>query len=469
MVSQITDIHFHPTLKPFGNSLTPGTKTDDVNSIGCIWHSDPPDADDELAENILGFAAYRESDFSTLVSGNVSVGVVALYPVETGFVHPEIFKPEAKELIEMVTLLGNDCIDFLRSSSYNYFEYLKREYNYLLSLDGKIPIQGSQKYVMVRSGSDLIAKNNESLKIIVSIEGAHVFCEGKDVKNDVAWKNLEANVKEVKAWKYPPFFITFCHHFYNSLASHARSLFIDVLGKNLLNQSDGMDHPLENGKYITQRGYQLIDLLYTTDNGKRILIDIKHMAKETRKEFYVYHRTKYPSVPIIFSHGATTTFYNQNINLDSDDIKEIFLSKGLIGIELDQRILGYNDQHKDNRFWNWLLDIFRSSAKKDFLWAEYYWKNILLIAEACYELNPNDDPWKIICVGSDLDGIINPLNRFRRSDKLQNLAASLLKYLNQYWASGKNKIPIIHKGTPAPDVIDHIFHKNAYDFIVNNY
>ena len=469
MISRITDIHFHPTLKPFGNSFTPGTKTDDVNSPACIWHSDPPDVDDELAENILGFAAYRESDFSTLVNGSVGVGVVALYPVETGFVHPEIFKPEAKELIEMVTLLGNDCIDFLRSPSYNYFEYLKREYNYLLSLDNKIPVHGNQKYDLVRSGPDLVANQNELLKVIVSIEGAHVFCEGNDVKSETAWRNMEANVKEVKQWKYPPFFITFCHHFNNSLASHAKSLFIDVLGKSLLDQSEGLDRPLENGKYITTRGYQLIDLLYATDNGRRILIDLKHMAKATRQEFYEYHRLKYSSVQIIFSHGATTNFYNKNINLDPDDIKEISLSKGLIGIELDQRILGYNDQHKGNRFWNWLLDIFRSSAKKDYLWAEYFWRNILVIAETCYDLNPDEDPWKIICLGSDLDGIINPLNRFRRSDKLQNLAAGLLKYLNQYWSSGKNKIPANHKGISAQQVIDGIFSTNAYDFIVRNY
>lgn len=145
-----TDLHFHPTPKPFGNSSKRGTKTGDINGIACTWPADPPDVDDELAEDILGFVAYRESDFSKLVNRKVSVGVVALYPVETAFVHPEIFKPEGKERIEMITLLGEDCISFLRSTSYSYFECLKRKYNYLVSLDGNI---------LFKNANDFIARN----------------------------------------------------------------------------------------------------------------------------------------------------------------------------------------------------------------------------------------------------------------------------------------------------------------------
>jgi len=465
----IVDIHFHPTLKPFGHSHDPKENSSDAQSVACIWHSDPPSAIDELDENVLGFPPYREADFTTLVNGKVNIGVISLYPIETGFVHPQLFKPESKELIDLITLFGRERVAYLQSAEYNYFEDLNSENQFLSSLHNIIPKNGTSKYVLASSGVQLASQTNETLRIIVSIEGAHVFCNGHDVEDQTAWADVDKRIETVKNWKYPPFFITLCHHFYNGLASHAKSLFIKVLGTELLDQSRGLDQPVNGQKYITDTGYKVIDYLYSTANGKRILIDVKHMCKKTRLEFYAYRKGKYDSIPLISSHGALVNFYNQNINLDIDDINEIYNSNGLIGIELDQRVIGYNDQHKLNRFWNWLLNIFRSTDKKNLVWAEYFWKNVLAIAERCYELDQNVDPWKIICLGTDFDGIINPLNGFRRSTDLQALSSSLLEYVNDYWEKGNGKIPKNHLGMTAEDVVGNIMYKNAYDFIVKNY
>jgi len=466
MSPPIVDIHFHPTLKPFGHSHDPKENISDAQSVACIWHSDPPTAIDELDENVLGFPPYREADFTTLVNGKVNIGVVSLYPIETGFVHPQLFKLESKELIDLITLFGRERVAYLQSAEYNYFEDLNRENQFLTSLHNTIPKNGVNKYVMISSGAELVSNANETLRIIVSIEGVHVFCNGHNVEDQTAWADVDKRIEVVKNWKYPPFFITLCHHFYNGLASHAKSLFIKVLGTDLLDQSRGLDQPVEDEKYITTTGYKVIDHLYSTANGRRILIDVKHMCKNTRLEFYAYRKGKYDSIPLISSHGALINFYNENINLDIDDINEIYNSNGLIGIELDQRVLGYN---KRNRFWNWLLSIFRSADKKNLVWAEYFWKNILAIAEHCYELDQNADPWKIICLGSDFDGIINPLNKFRTSTDLQALSECILKNLIDYWASGKSKIPINHLGIDAHTVVYNIMYKNAKEFITKNY
>jgi hypothetical protein len=469
MTIPIADIHLHPTMKPYGHSFYKNENKTDLHSSACIWHPDPPSDIEELEENILGFPPYRECDFTTMVDGRVNVAVAALYPVETGFVNPTIFKPESKELMDMITLFGRYRIDYLKSSSYNYYEDLKNENAYLLALNGKPPVNGLHQYELIAHGKDL-ATPSSNIRVLVSIEGAHVFCNGTNVEDEKAWTGLKERIEEVKHWEYPPFFITFCHHFYNGLASHAQSLFIKVLGKELLDQTHMMDQPVSGSYYITPRGYEVIDQLYSITNGKRILIDIKHMAKNTRAEFYAYRKTKrYDSIPLISSHSGLFDFYNENINLNSEDVKEIYRSKGLIGIELDQRIVGYNQQQGKNRFWNWLTGIFRSRQSNDILWAEYFWKNISTIAEQCYDLDPNSDPWKIICLGSDFDGIINPLNKFRTSADLQALAETLLKYLTAYWASGNGKIPKYYLSIDAHDVVYQIMYKNAYDFIELNY
>lgn len=467
----IIDLHFHSTLKPYGQSFYPNENPTDASSEACIWRSDPPTAEDDAIENIIGIPPYRQSDFTSLMKGGVNVAVVSLYPIETGFVNPTVLSSLARYSVDLITLFGRKRVDYIKSPAFNYFQDLNNEYKYLLLLDKKIPTNGTSRYNVVGNGAELTqALPGESLNIIVSIEGAHAFCNGHDVKNPTNWNTLDTNIKQVKAWKYPPFFITLNHHFNNGLASHAQSLFVKLLGKDLFDQAEGMETPLYNGKYISTVGEKVIDLLYATDNGQRILIDIKHMAKGTRTEFYNYRQQKgYSAIPIISSHSATVNYYDHPLNLDKDDIIAIYNSNGLIGIELDQRVLGYNDGEKGNRFWDWLKNIFESKKKDDQFWSGYFWKNIQVIAEQCYAINKNENPWKLICLGSDYDGIINPLNKFRTAGDLQNLANALMADVQAYWNSGSSMIPKNHLGIDAHDVVYQIMYSNALNFIQTNF
>lgn len=461
----IIDIHLHPTLKPYGHSFYPNEKLTDATSEACLWRSDPPSLIDEALENTAGFPPYRQADFSSLVRGGANVSIVSLYPIERGFVKPNLPKLIDDFLIDLVSQFGKIRIKNIQSDSFNYFDDLNQEYAYLKKLDGRVPENGVLKYQLIKDGSPLEAGSSaNSLLIIPSIEGAHCFCNGNDVTNPAAWGGVEDRIKAVKNWEHPPFFITFNHHFYNGLASHAKSLF-ETIAK-LLDQRFNMNQPVEGNKYITSTGYQVMDLLYTTTNGRRILIDIKHMAKGTRQEFYQWRKQQYPDVPIVCSHSGVYEYYKEEINLDANDIDEICNSNGLIGIEIDQRILGYNAS--GNRFIKWLSNIFKSSEKSDEFWAEYFWKNVLYIAERCYDRDKTKDPWRIICLGTDFDGVINPLNKFRTAVTYQNLAQSLLYYVQRYW-SGSSKIPKNHLGKDAHDVVYSIVYANARDFIGAHY
>jgi microsomal dipeptidase-like Zn-dependent dipeptidase len=463
----ILDFHVHSTLKPYGHSFYPNENAKNASSEGCIWYNDPPSLGDKIIENTVGFPRFRQSDFTSLMKGGVNVAVVSLYPIEASFVKPHVVPFLSTFLVDLISLFGRYRIENIKKPDFNYFKDLQDEYAFLKSLDNTIPANGTRKYKLISSGVELAtATPSDSLLIITSIEGAHVFCEGNDVEREDNWANLPANVERVKKWEHPPFFITLNHHFYNDLSSHAMSLY-DPVAK-LIDQKYKMDQPVTaDGKYITTRGYQVIDLLYATTNGQRILIDIKHMAKETRKEFYAYHKAKYGNVPIICSHTGVSKYYNQKINMDADDIKEIYESNGMIGIELDQRILGYNENV--NRFSSWFRNIFRSSKKTDYVWAEYFWKNILFIAEQCYSYNKTENPWRMICLGSDLDGVINPLNKFRTAADFQNLANALLQYVQEYWGSANSTIPKNHLGMDAHDVVYQIMYSNALEFIKRNY
>lgn len=76
----IIDIHSHSTLKPYGNSFYKNANIRDIYDSACIWKKDPFTEVDKGFENTIGVSRYRQSDFSTLVVGQVKIVLTSLYP-----------------------------------------------------------------------------------------------------------------------------------------------------------------------------------------------------------------------------------------------------------------------------------------------------------------------------------------------------------------------------------------------------
>lgn len=466
----IIDIHVHSTLKPYGNSFTVTSVPKNVSDLACIWHQDRSGGFDSLFENSLGISRYRQSDCTTLIEGNCKIAFVSLYPIEKGFftIRQNYLRKLEKVLIQFASMLGRTRIEFARSESYNYFEDLNKEYSYLRLLNEVAPNGGIHHYKIMSNPNEILSTAN--LFLVVTIEGCHVFCEGTDVENPENWRNLKQNVETVKQWSSPPFFVTFAHHFYNGLCTHAKS-FYDASGR-LLDQERGMRNPdfTKNDDLppISDLGKELIDLLLSKENGRRILIDVKHMSKEARIAFYAICEAKYKEdkFPIIWSHGAVDKDHDQEVNLDLElDALKIYETNGLIGIELDQRILGYND----NRFVKWFRSLFRRKSKKEFLEAAYFWEQVILIAEFAYQNGFSENPWSCLALGSDYDGVINPLNSYRDASTMPNLRSHLITYLNNYWENEACIIPKNHNNKDAEKVIHDIMFQNALNFLNNHY
>lgn len=464
----IVDIHIHSTLKPFGNSFYANTNPKIVNDAACVWSIDRATETDKFFENALGISRYRQSDFTTLVQGQVKIGIVSLYPVEKQFIQIKKQNLRFAEdfLAQFSSLLRRNRIDKIKNDDFNYFEDLQKDYHFLTLLNNQPAIGGSRFYTLVGQFSDIT--NETNLLIIPSIEGCHCFCDGNDTRNPTNWDKLELNVLKVKNWDNAPLFVTMAHHFYNGLCTHAKSLF-DKSG-DLLDQSYGMrDYNVianDDLSPISAIGYKLIDYLLSEANGKRILIDVKHMSKEARKAYYYYLDSNYTGVPVLWSHGAVNTEHDYEINLDFDDVRKIYETVGLIGIEIDQRILGYNSK----RFKKWFNRIFTGSKKEAYEDAQYFWNQIITIAEYAYKNELfNDNPWECICLGSDYDGVVNPLNRYRDASSLTTLYQNLLIYQEEYWRSANTVIPREYKNYKTADVIYNIMYKNAYTFIQNYY
>lgn len=463
----IIDLHIHSTLKPYGNSFYENNDPTIFTNSSCIWFFDYRGRIDTGIENTLGISRYRQSDFSSLTNGQVKVALVSLYPIEKDFFKLTgwALRPFEAFIAQFASMLGKKRIENIRRDNFDYFKDLCEEYEFLCCLNKQE--RNSRTYTVLADADGL--KTISNLLVIPTIEGCHAFCNGNDPTKASAWSTMEANVAEVRNWEHPPFFVTFAHHFYNGLCTHAKSLY-DTAGK-ILDQSygmrDGKGNYTDNLPPISDIGRELIATLLKRDtDGRRILIDVKHMSLEARQEYYTI-LDDYPDVPVIWSHGAVDMDNNAEINLRLDiDVAVIYKTNGIIGIEIDQRILGYNK----NRLIKWLKGKIRP-GRRAYNDAAYFFIQIIAIAEYAYKNPPanypENDPWRCIALGSDYDGIINPLNAYPDATSLTVLYQYLIVHLNEYW---ENKSAVIPKaGLDAADVIYRIMYKNAYCFIKKHY
>lgn len=455
---QIIDIHVHSTLKPYGKSFRKSSNIKSVKDSSCVWYEDKADIIDKVDEERLGLSRYRQSDFTSLTQGNHKIACISFYPMEKGFTQLQKAPLQLRRnvLLNFVTMLGRNRLRGIESDDYNYFADYKKEYDFLLALNNQVPKNGNQKYKLLQTIDDVTADAN--LLIIPTVEGCHFLCEGHDTENPANWSNLKENVAFLKNQPYPLFFVTMAHHFYNGLCTHSKSLYGFI--EKALNQRRGMDDfemPADADLApISPLGEQLIDLLLSTEKGNRILIDVKHMSQNARLRYYeilASNKYKNQNIPIIYSHGAFAFDEKIQINLNINDVVQIYKSKGIIGIEIDQRILTY---HK--------LD--ERKGKEAYFDSNSFWLQIKAFAEIAY-LGHFDNPWQCIALGSDYDGIINPLDSFRDSSTMGKLFDNLVAHLNDYW----NNAPVIpknYKGT-AEEIIHQVMYQNAFDFINEHY
>ena len=279
--------------------------------------------------------------------------------------------------------------------------------------------------------------------------------------------NIEKNILFIKQQKHPLFFVSLAHHFYNHLCTHAKSLYGFV--GTALNQKDGMDDVGHSSSYlpISPFGEGLIDMLLSPEvGGRRIFIDVKHMSRRARERYYeILESDKYKdkNIPIISSHCAFDFTGTTEVNMNFNDIYQIYKSRGIIGIEMDQRILGVDNN---------------SAYKKmnAYEHAFYFWQQIKTFAEHAYVrffdqpdyLDLFHNPWQCIALGSDYDGIINPLDSYRDASYMTLLYDNLILQLENYW-NHSPLIPKNHNGMNAEQVIHAIMYQNAYDFIMKHY
>ena len=560
----ISDLHNHPSLKPYGNPA----------EIESIWdffkNNKPKDYFKDISPrkwiiNIVlkKMATYSQSNLDSCFQGNNRLVFCSVYPIEKPFLKP--YRPFSKStgvhrfilgLIfgkkftknniyvdkKIVSLLSgislktaSRLIDPIHDNSITTIDYFYDyilEYQYLLHASGttsKNVINGMQpKFQLVKNYEHFLeTQAQDTICGIMTIEGMHALgvYNKQDLFETAEIETLPLerqnklklafikNIEAIKKEEFPPFFITYAHHFNNLLVGHAKS-FMDAKGTFDPGFADIFDQTIGQDLGISSFGMLLIiDHLLSRENGQRILIDVKHMSVLARKSYYdLLQNMREKSdalkdnVPVICSHAAVSgidTLANAlitkdsfnldknsyvsiwDINLTDQDIVEIFKSDGLIGICMhDGRMPG-------NKFRKLLKKADEETTKK--LHVQMFLTNVFHIVKVnmAYIRKVNKtrttskineiDAWKTICLGTDNDGIVDPFDHYNTAAHLPAFRAKITEALNNYVMpeyQGFNVINLpsetqyslkeiddLMAGQPWEEAIDKVFYNNTDAFL----
>ncbi len=489
MPAYLIDLHCHPSFKPHYNAVT--------RSAINLWEPIPAEEhlQDQLSAQVTkildGTRLDSQSNLLELSRGKVRGLFVAIHPMERGWLkHKEYSSHPVRDLLLRCVLREEDIpalgallsgvpiatvtemknkVD--RDDEVNYYhEDTYPEYDFLVKATEQTHPSGI-KFQIVSNFTeyvDVIANKPNTIAGIITLEGGHALLQMEHLSwqernySDLPeesrryiFNKYVLNIQKIKGLnsfkgfkpEHTPFFITLAHFFNNFLVGHAKS-FGEGIGV-LPGMDTLLDQEQELNAGISELGLLVIErLLRKSDQERRILIDVKHMSWQARKEYYAILQQRGSDVPIIFSHGgvngknaadfeargvdriddiANEYLSRWSINLLDEDIREIVASDGLMGIaphegrvpggggldlfKVQKRIRDFDDHRRPDAE-NQLRREYISVLLSNF----YHIADVIGGAKA----------WDHVCVGSDYDGVMNPFDSYPNSGDLDRLLTDML-------------------------------------------
>jgi microsomal dipeptidase-like Zn-dependent dipeptidase len=288
------------------------------------------------------------------------------------------------------------------------------------------------------------------------------------------------------------------------------------------------DDPIE--ERFKGYGWEVVKKLLDKSNGQhRILIDMRHMDVQARQQYIDYVNSwnsnsihSHDRIPLIISHAAVNAksfeqakllgtcpygdryneirfpneFYEErkckyclklhggeidikktgwfhpfSINLYDEEIRSIYESDGILGITLEERVLGTGRPNYTNQCYKKLYNHFKNAgfsekSFKDLKLIEPFMRNLLYILEYSGYAGKIKS-WEHISIGSDFDGIIDPLDVCSKITDIPNFYTLLQTYLPTY-VKYLNKEELL-LDEPVSLLLNKLFYENGERFITEHF
>lgn len=423
------DFHFHASLKTF---LT----NEDARIRADCWQT--------LSHPAV--LLQSQASLEQAWEGGLRLGIAVLYPLEKQFtdnwlvteVGPAI-SPLSKEMLQ-------------RAASMDAYERLQEELRHLEGSLSKYAAQGREARLIQSYKEYDTAKIN----LLLSVEGSHAL--------DQDGHSIQDTLRLLKHGAYRIFSMNLTHLTDFRTCTHAYAL--KVIKEEAF---------FPKGKGIKQVGLDIIDIAYDNQANRRVFIDVKHMSLVSRREFYQYRKEKgYTDIPVLATHVACTgiswekesvsmyvtntrstadgvevsyqkprgigkglsikTEFNPwSINLYDEEIVEILDSGGLIGFNMDKRILGSDKVGVEYFSAEEFVEVFGFNPPEEIDAPIVAYSQTRDLSDDLSVDDPDqrdgalrhlrhlcnqilhvvkiggERAWKQICLGSDFDGLISPI------------------------------------------------------------
>ena len=504
------DFHCHPGLKPqFSDPETKVTPWDYIDAKLSISRNIKLSIN-KLFNEVLN----SQSNLTQLTDADVKLIGLILHAPEQ-----KIGKALSEKSIVnkgSVNLINNKQLTYLATGEHAY-ELIKEELNWLLTSPSPSP---NKKFKLLSKTSDFDETEPNTVYGGLIIEGLHCFF---DDPNDPDAKEIYLKNFHEFTDKYTVVAINICHMQQNPFCNHAH-------GIQFFNPA--YFYPTRKG--IKTWGMEMIALM----TEKKIVADIKHMSLKARWELYTEFNPNGDNQftqPVICTHAGTTglsirdrvkyllnqpadkgqvyeitylkplskhfenTYHNcSSINLYDEDIENIFLSGGIIGLSFDQRILGFADEsvlpnvvvphdleyisHQEAEFflgpspttlpvWSDDTNVWAAEDFEDLdqsLYIETHRRflvnniiHILWVANKNTSIDVQTAA-KQICIGTDFDGLINSIDCCKQTTGMlqlkKDMRSDLLKGLSKIFGNADT--------IDADELLENIFYTNGRDFML---
>lgn len=507
------DFHINASTKPFNSRSHPAGFN--------LWESINNECGNERSAEIIltigqNTPKYSQSNFEMLVRGNTRLVCLAISPMEQQFLNSSAYLNDKNKKATISCLTGISANQlFLRRKEVDYFQEVVANIEYIKRFEKKPYYVNGQEftYQIIRSRADVdsVINNPNRLGIVLCVEGGHslghsIYINDKITETSEYHDLVIQNVRRLKGvlpvsdnsddyLDIPVLYLSLCKTFPNGLGGTSLSF-------NRAQQTI-FTRPEDVGMSNTKLGKDVIEALVTSsDGGRPVLIDIKHMSLDFRR-FYYEQLDRFAllgtQIPIVASHvGISGLSWRNNLykkkdddtknnneylnhwqqNLAEEDIKTIYEYKGIIGITLDKSVLGgelairrINDALPHT--------IQKREACLDLVIANIL-KAVQVIANNIKD-NPNTpdneqaNAWNYVTIGSDFDAIIAPLESYSTARDLPTLYSDIQRFFEAPHpiapdATGlsQEEIERLRFGLNSTEIADRLMWRNGLEFVRNN-
>lgn len=506
-----TDIHAHISLKPY-NMHYPSFIYPNVN----LWEEYTADAGNiykwtRHVRKAADVPPFTSSNLNDLAKGNVRLVFASICPIQWEFTKlsstMRLFSFNKSKLNNMIAYYAGASspkVEAIRQQHLDYFQDLLGELALWKRGNGQPAPDGKHTYYIAHDFADAqkILEQPNAIAVVLNIEGAHgLGCGTPKTKKMAAespqglCQNVLQNIQQLKQQPFPIFSITFANHYYNQLCGQTRT-HSGVLSIAAHSEREGQTEG------ITPLGYRVLEELLSDKNGRRILIDVKHMSVRARLDYYEWLKKNYAdSIPILYSHGAVNglpkmlddfkwdekkqtwkfiadrkkdnrkSYLNQwSVNLYDDEIRLINRTQGLIGIMLEDIRIGGKESLKD------MKRTMEGSAQHRDEFLKVLMANVFHIVKTV----GNKSAWDNIAIGSDFDGAISPMARYEDASRFVELRRDLEEFLtnieeykliiskDDYLFDNAEMVALFYGYSPQA-IVDKLLAQNTVRFLANNF